>query len=319
MKKRSMKLAFAPLAIVAVLVAALGLAGCGGGTKPVSYATPEEAVAALVAAVESGDTERMSSVLGDESGAIAASGDSISDAAERAEFLDEYKVNHAIVPEGADRATLQVGESLWPFPVALVKDARGWRFDGAGAVEEIAYRRVGRNELGAIAVCRGYVLAQNEYASEGRDGAPAGIYATKLISDEGSHNGLYWPAVEGETPSPVGPFVAQAAAEGYRANAETRPPYHGYRYRPLFAQGANAPGGAKDYFTDGQLVGGFALIAWPAEYGLSGVMTFMVSRDGIVYQKDLGMDTDKVVDKIETYDPDASWSVVVDDSLVAEE
>jgi len=314
MKKHSMLGGFALVAIVAVL----GLAGCGGGTKSASYATPEEAAAALVAAVESGDTERMSSVLGDESGAIVASGDSVSDAAERAEFLSEYRVNHALVPDGEDRMTLQVGADLWPFPVALIKDARGWRFDGAGAAEEIAFRRVGRNELGAIAVCRGFVLAQNEYASEGRDGAPAGIYAQKLISDEGRHNGLYWPAVDGEMPSPVGPFVAQASAEGYRANTETRPPYHGYRYRPLFAQGANAPGGAKDYFTNGQLVGGFALIAWPAEYAMSGVMTFMVSRDGVVYQKDLGMDTGAVVEKIETYDPDASWSVVVDDSLAAE-
>jgi hypothetical protein len=297
------------------IVAVLALAGCGGAAKHPSYATAEEAVAALVAAVESGDVAKLSAVLGDESEAIVNSGDPVADAKERATFLTMYGEKHALVPEGDARMTLQVGANDWPLPVPLVKDAKGWSFDGAGVADEIAFRRVGRNELGAIAVCRGYVGAQNEYASVGRDGAPAGIYAQKLLSDEGSHNGLYWATVEGEMPSPVGPFVANAAAEGYRADKASA--YHGYRYRALFAQGPNAPGGAKDYFQASQLVGGFALIAWPAEYGISGVMTFMVSRDGVVYQKDLGEDTDAVVEKIETFDPDASWTAVEDEAEVA--
>jgi hypothetical protein len=311
---RNVKWATRSALAIAAVVAILGLAGCAGGTKPKAHASAEEAAAALVAAMESGDLTKMEAELGDPSGAILESGDAVADSTDRATFLAQYREKHTLVPDGDDRMTLQVGANDWPLPIPLVKRAKGWAFDGAGAAEEIAYRRVGRNELGAIAVCRGYVLAQNLYASEGRDGAPAGIYAQKLVSDEGRQNGLYWKAAEGEPASPVGPFVAQAAAEGYRAGGADHPPYHGYRYRPLFAQGPHAPGGARDYFMAGELVGGFALVAWPAEYGISGVMTFMVSRDGVVYEKDLGMDTDKVVAKIDAFDPDPSWSVVEEDS-----
>jgi hypothetical protein len=168
---------------------------------------------------------------------------------------------------------------------------------------------VGENELGAIAVSRGFVDAQNEYASEGRDGDPAGVYALKLISDEGMQNGLYWPTAEGETPSPAGEFVAAAAAEGYR-RGESRTPYHGYYYRMLYRQGDNANGGAKEYFDNGVLTGGFALVAWPADYGASGVMTFIVNQDGVVFQKDLGEETATAVDAIQSFDPDGSWTQV---------
>jgi hypothetical protein len=160
-------------------------------------------------------------------------------------------------------------------------------------------------------VCRGFVSAQLEYASEGRDGDPPGIYALKLISDEGMHNGLYWPTAEGEPESPAGPFVASAAAEGYRrAEGDARNPYHGYYYRMLYAQGPNASGGARDYFRDGLLTQGFALVAWPADYGSSGVMTFVVNQDGVVFQKDLGEDTDVAVESIQVFDPDSSWTAI---------
>jgi hypothetical protein len=173
------------------------------------------------------------------------------------------------------------------------------------------YRRVGANELGAISVCRGFVDSQVEYAAEGRDGDPAGIYALKLVSDEGLHNGLYWPVEEGEPASPAGPFVASAAAEGYRRAEGERRPYHGYYYRMLYAQGTNANGGARDYFRDGLLTEGFALVAWPADYGSSGVMTFIVNQDGVVFQKDLGDDTATTVESIQAFDPDSSWIAVV--------
>jgi hypothetical protein len=203
-----------------------------------------------------------------------------------------------------------LGNDDWPMPIPLVHRDGRWYFDGAAGADEIVYRRVGRNELGAIAVCRGFVDAQNEYASKDRDGEGAGVYAQKLVSDPGTHNGLYWPTAEGEEPSPVGEFVADAAAEGYKAGAAA--PYHGYRYRQLFRQGENANGGAKEYFERGVLANGFALVAWPADYGASGVMTFIVDQDGVVFQKDLGDDTNAVVDAMKSFDPDSSWTAVVE-------
>ena len=183
-------------------------------------------------------------------------------------------------------------------------------FDGAEGADEVVYRRIGRNELGAIAVCRGYVDAQHEYAASDHDGEGAGIFAHKLVSDAGTQNGLYWESVEGEAASPVGPFIAAAAAEGYRAGGGA---YHGYRYRPLFRQTDNANGGALDYFDKGVLKNGFALIAWPAEYGASGVMTFIVNHDGVVFQKDLGEDTEAAVGAIDAYDPDSTWVAVTEE------
>jgi hypothetical protein len=198
--------------------------------------------------------------------------------------------------------------------VPIVQRDGRWYLDGAEGADELVYRRVGRNELGAIQVCRGFVEAQNEYASEGRNGNPAGYYAAYLISDDGRQNGLYWPTAEDEPSSPAGPFVAAAAGEGYRRAASGEPtPYHGYYYRMLYAQGANAPGGAREYFEEGRLVNGYALIAWPAEYGVSGVKTFMVNQDGVVYEKDLGDDTATAITTIELFDPDSSWSKVEGD------
>ena len=211
------------------------------------------------------------------------------------------------MPEGDDKVTLQVGMEDWPFPVPVVRRDGAWYLDGAEGADEIVYRRIGRNELGAIAVCRGYVEAQHEYAASDHDGEGAGIFAHKLVSDPGTQNGLYWEAVEGEAESPVGPFVASAAAEGYQAGGGA---YHGYRYRSLFRQTDNANGGALDYFDKGVLKNGFALIAWPADYGASGVMTFIVNQDGVVFQKDLGEDTEAAVAAIDAYDPDSTWIAV---------
>ncbi len=190
----------------------------------------------------------------------------------------------------------------------MKKDGQ-WYLDGAEGADEIVYRRIGHNELGAISVCRGFVDAQHEYAAADHDGEGAGVFANKLVSDEGTQNGLYWEPVEGEPASPIGPFIAAAAAEGYKSGGGA---YHGYRYRPLYKQTDNANGGAIDYFDKGVLKNGFALIAWPAEYGVSGVMTFIVNQDGVVFQKDLGDDTDKAVAGIDAYDPDSTWIAVTE-------
>jgi hypothetical protein len=296
------------LALALVACAAFALAGCAPKVADGTYATPEEAVAALIAAMETDDTAALVKMLGPGSEALVSSGDAVADKNTRANFVALYKAKNSLVPDGAGM-TLVVGANDWPTPVPLVQRDGRWAWDGAAGADELIYRRVGANELGAIDVCRGYVQAQFDYAAEGRDGDPPGIYALKLLSDEGLHNGLYWPTAEGEPPSPAGPFVAAAAGEGYRASAE-RQPYHGYYYRMLYAQGPNANGGAREYFKDGLLTEGFALIAWPAEYGSSGVQTFIVNHDGVVFQKDLGEDTATVVETIKLFDPDATWTAI---------
>ena len=290
---------------------ALGLmtvASLAGAQAPQpSFDTPQAAVEAFAAAVERGDTAALEALLGPGSESLVSSGDAVQDAADRKEFLDAYRTRIAIVEDGKDRRTLVIGGNDWPFPVPLVARGGRWTFDGEAGVDELIYRRIGANELGAIAVCRGFVEAQNEYASEGRDGDPAGIYAMKLLSDEGRQNGLYWPTAAGDPPSPAGEFVANAAAEGYRRDPVA---YHGYRYRMLYRQGGNAAGGARDYFEDGLLTQGFALVAWPAEYGVSGIMTFVVNQDGDVFQRDLGADTEARVATMNAFDPDRSWRKV---------
>jgi hypothetical protein len=300
---------------VALVVLGLAIAA-GCARKPEQEAasgfhTPEEAVSALVAALEKNDLPQLKSLLGPSSHALLDSGDAVQDAGDRAGFLASYGAKNAIVDDGADRKVLVIGEDDWPMPVPLVKRDGKWVFDGEAGIDELIYRRVGANELGAIDVCRGFVSAQREYAAEGRDGDPPGIYALKLVSDDGLHNGLYWPTAEDEPASPAGPFVAAAAAEGYRRSADgPRQPYHGYYYRMLYSQGTNANGGARDYFKDGLLTEGFALVAWPADYGSSGVMTFIVNQDGVVFQKDLGEDTATAVESIQTFDPDSSWTAI---------
>lgn len=292
---------------VAVIATALG--ACAKKPEHLSFASAEDAVAALIEAGRQGDTARLQALFGPGAEAIVSSGDEIADRTAREGFLAQYDAKHALVPEGEERVTLQVGGDDWPFPVPVVRRDGVWYFDGAEGADEIVYRRIGRNELGAIAVSRGYVEAQNEYAAMDHDGEGAGVYAQKLVSDPGTQNGLYWESAEGEPESPVGPFVANAAAEGYRASSGE---YHGYRYRPLFRQTDNASGGALDYFDKGVLKNGFALIAWPAEYAASGVMTFIINHDGVVFQKDLGENTDAAVGAIDTYDPDSTWVAVVD-------
>jgi len=295
--------------LVVLLFAALCTAHASA-QDPRAFASPEDAVTALITALEKNDVATLYMLLGPDSEGVVSSGDEVDDAIVREDFVALYKSKHSLEPEGDSTVNLLVGDSDWPLPIPIVKKGEKWYLDGAAGADEIVYRRIGRNELGAIAVCRGFVDAQMEYVVEGHDGNEPGIFAPKLRSDPGLHNGLYWPTAEGEPPSPAGEAVARAAAEGYKAVVGKRKPYHGYYYRMLFAQGANANGGAKEYFEDGFLTHGVALLAWPADYATSGVMSFMVDEEGIVYQKDLGEDTASVAETIQEFDPDGSWSIV---------
>jgi Protein of unknown function (DUF2950) len=210
--------------------------------------------------------------------------------------------------EEADKAVLVIGNEEWPFPIPLVRKDDSWQFDTAAGREEILARRIGRNELNTIEACLAFVDAQQEYAEKGIGGN--GVYAQRIVSQPGKKDGLYWPAASGEDESPLGDLAASAAAEGYRAGQQ-RMPYHGYYYRVLTRQGPSALGGAIDYVVRGKMIGGFALVAYPAEYGNSGVMTFVVNHQGVVFQKDLGLSTARVSGAMTTFNPDQSWSRVV--------
>jgi hypothetical protein len=278
------------------------------------FASAQGAVDALIAALEADDSAALAVLLGPESEEILDSGDAVADANARAGFLELYRAQHELVEEAPGAMSLQVGANQWPLPIPLLQREGQWFLDGAAGAEEMVYRRVGRNELGAIAVCRGFVDAQAEYAAEPRDGnSEAGIYAIKLYSDEDRQNGLYWPTADGEPQSPFGAEIARAAAEGYRAITGKRRPYHGYFYRMLYAQGAAADGGAMDYFENGHLSKGVALLAWPASYGISGVKSFIVNQEGVVYEKDLQEDTATLAEAIKAFDPDSTWSKAATD------
>ena len=307
------------IATVVVAVATLAGAGCSRGAdddaNQLSFETPEQATAALVTALEQRDVPTFRRLLGFGAGEIVSSGDTVADQKDREAFLARYRVRHELVAGGPDDLILQVGEDNWPVPVPLVRREGRWRFDGEAAVHELKARRIGANELRTIDVMRGFVLAQNEYAASGHDGAPPGIYAQVLRSEPGRQNGLYWEVAAGEPQSPAGPFLAAAAAEGYRAagSASTPAPYHGYVYRMLFSQGPSATGGAQDYIVDGKLTRGFALLAYPSEYGTTGVMTFLVNHDGLVWQRNLGQQTSELAAAIKQFNPDSTWTPVPPD------
>jgi hypothetical protein len=211
---------------------------------------------------------------------------------------------------GADRMELVIGDEQWPLPIPLAKVRGGWQFDTEAGKEEILSRRIGRNELRAIDLCRSYVQMQKEYASQPRDGKVAGLYAQRLRSTPGRQDGLYWRVGPEETPSPMGDHVLRAVAQGYDENKSSSQPFWGYHFRLLTAQGAAAKGGARSYIVNGEMSGGFGLLAYPDEYGRGGIMTFMVNQDGVVYQKDLGEDTLKVAPGLTEYNPDATWTEV---------
>lgn len=271
------------------------------------FASPQEAVDAAVMAVRDNNEKEFIAVFGSEGEELFSSGDPVSDQEGRERFLKAYEEKNSLVAEG-ENMVLEVGKDAWPFPIPLVKSGEEWFFDTIQGKGEILNRRIGRNELDTIQTCLAYVDAQREYAMKDPDGDGKSEYAQKFVSDPGMKNGLYWKTEEGEERSPLGAIAAQASSEGYTRDKEAeRTPYNGYFFKILTAQGDKASGGAYDYLVDGKMIGGFALIAYPAEYGNSGVMTFIVNYDGVVYQKDLGPDTKMIADQMDAYDPDASW------------
>lgn len=294
------------LILLAVLAAACA------STKQPAFGTAEEAARELVEALRAEDLPRAEAILGEGGEEILYSGDDVADRNGRKEFVRLYDEKHRMEkrPDGA--MTLCIGEIDWPVPAPLVRSSDQWVFDGVAGQEEILDRRIGKNELDAAQVCLAYCDAQREYALRDRDGDGVLEYARKFRSSPGAQDGLFWHAKEGEPQSPLGEFAAQAVKEGYRGGSEGEGPrpYHGYYYRILESQGPNAQGGEHTYLAGDSMIGGFALVAYPAEYGNSGIMTFVVSYEGTVYEKDLGDDTEKTAEEMTVFDPDPSWKPV---------
>jgi hypothetical protein len=276
------------------------------------FSTPQAAVDALKAAVEVRDTNALHAIFGPTAHSLV-SADVVEAAAEREMFMHRVKEKVNLVAASDSKQQLRLGADGWPFPIPLVKQDGLWRFDIAAGKEEILNRRIGANELGAIQVCRAYVQAQREYASVDRTGNGVLKYAQHLRSTPGAHDGLYWSTRTGDELSPLGPLVAQARDEGYRHETkiltDTPSPYHGYFFRILTRQGKHAPGGNYNYLINGQMIAGFALVAWPAEWGNTGVMTLIVNQQGKVYQKNLGPKTPSIARAMTTYDPDNTWTL----------
>ncbi len=283
-----------------------------GAPAQVTFATPDEATAALLDAVKRGDLKRIYAVLGPGSGPLVDSGDQNADSANRQKFVAEYEAQHKLVEVGPGRDILNVGTSGWPMPIPVVQVAGRWHFDAGAGAQELINRRIGRNEIAAIRVALTFVDAQAAYFEQSKQPGGTGEYAQRLISRPQQRDGLYWPAMAGEPESPFGPLVAQAVDEGYPGDIVSgrQIPYQGYFFKILKAQGTNAPGGAKDYIEKGRMVGGFALVGWPASYGSSGIMTFQVDQDGTVFQKDLGKATTAAAAAMTRFDPDLSWARV---------
>jgi Protein of unknown function (DUF2950) len=297
------------LARLALLIAAIfAFAVASVANAQQSFKTVEEVAEALVSAARTGDRKRVLTVLGRDGADIVSSGDAVADASARNRVIEAYDAKHKVVMEGADKAVLVIGREDWPFPIPLVRKEGTWRFDIAAGREEILYRRIGRNELSAIETCLAFVEAQQEYE---QGVAGNGVYAQRIVSRPGKKDGLYWPAQSSADESPLGELAASAAAEGYRAGQQ-RAPYHGYYYKVLTRQGSNAPGGALDYVVRGRMIGGFALVAYPAEYRNSGVMTFLVNHQGNVYEKDLGPNTASITAGMTAFNPDKTWRRVTD-------
>lgn len=304
------------LSIIVLALITLSGAAFAAGAKHKSpqktFQTPEEAVQALVMAVKANDVEQLLAILGPDGKQLVFSGDEVADRAALERFARAYDEKEQVVRKSEEKAVLEVGNDGWPLPIPIVETGGGkWRFDTKQGKEEILNRRIGENELSTIQVCLAYVDAQREYASKDRSGDGLFEYSQKFISDPGKENGLYWEVKEGEEPSPLGPLVGQAKKEGYKKKSGGIPiPYHGYYFRILSAQGKNAPRGAYNYVINGRMVGGFAMVAYPSEYGTSGIMTFIVSHDGVVYEKNLGKKTPFIADSMTVFNPDETWRKV---------
>jgi Protein of unknown function (DUF2950) len=273
-----------------------------------TFASAEEASQALFSAAQADDHAAMLDIFGPAGNEIISSGDPVQDKNTLDQFVAEYKEMHRVAPEPDGTTTLFVGADNWPLPVPLVKAGGLWHFDSETGKRVILLRRIGHNEFDATDVCNALVTAQNDYYSQPRDGKPQ-QYAQIFVSNEGQHNGLFWKAADGEPESPIGPLVAYAAGLGYKPQQDDEhSPFHGYYYRILTGQEQSAQGGSKSYIVNGAMTGGFAILAYPAEYRSSGVMTFIVNQAGVIYQKDLGPNTSEAASVMKDYAPDQSWT-----------
>ena len=298
-----------PAKITCLAAAVAILASVSVACAQQSFKSPEDAAEALVSAARDNWPKGVIAVLGPDADEIVSSGDKTSDEAMREKFLAAYDARHEVKKESDDKAVMIIGKDDFPFPIPLTRKGAAWKFDTATGRLEILYRRIGRNEINAIKASLAYVDAQNEYAEKDPTGAGGAIYAQRIVSRPGKKDGLYWPAAPGEEESPLGELVAQASKEGYAIGGE-RVPYHGYYYKILTRQGPMAAGGEVDYIVRGKMIGGFALVAYPAEYGNSGVMTFVVNHAGTVFQKDLGEHTTRIAERMTSFNPDQTWKKV---------
>jgi hypothetical protein len=297
--------------MMVLVVGLLGLGevgmAMGAAARQQSFPSAEEGMQALMEAAKSDNTPSLLQVLGPEAQTFINTGDPVSDRANRARFVQAYEEAHTLVPRGETQVILQLGNDAWPFPIPLVKANTRWRFDARQGKEEILNRNIGRNELDVIQVCLAYVDAQREYYMRNPQGVALLQYASKFVSTPDKRDGLYWATTADEPPSPLGPLVARARREGYKRNAGKPTPYHGYYYKILMGQGPSAPDGAYEYVVRGQIIGGFAMVAYPAQYGASGIMTFIVNHDGVVYEKDLGPNTTALAQAMTKFNPDETW------------
>ena len=301
--------------LVSVTITAFLCAAASIASAQQAFKTPDEAASALASAAKTGDMKALDTVLGPDGEDIVSSGDEVADAATRQKFVVAYDAKHQIKLDGDNKAIMVIGPDDFPLPIPLARKDGMWRFDTAAGREEILFRRIGKNELDAIQACLAYVDAQNEYSEKDRTGAGVKTYAQRIVSQPGTKDGLYWPTSQGEEPSPLGELVAEATAQGYRVEGG-RTPFHGYYFKILTKQGPAAPGGAMDYVVGGNMIGGFGLVAYPAEYRNSGVKTFICSHSGTVYEKDLGPNTAKLAEQMGGYSPDKTWTEVKDTELV---
>ena len=302
--------------VVSVMVFTIINAGNGFAekTSPLGqgFNSPEAAVLAIVATVREYDAEKALAILGPNAEKIIFSGDKVAGKKEVDDFIKKFDEKHRLDMVSPTVASLFIGNDDWPFPVPIIKDGERWFFDVAAGKEEILNRRIGGNELDVIQVMQAYVEAQFEYASKDRDGDGIREFAQKIKSDKGKKNGLYWPVKKGEKLSPLGPLIAEIRSEKDEVNANKTQPYHGYYYKIITRQGEKAPGGAYDYVVNGNMILGFALVACPAKYGASGIMTFAVNQEGIVYEVDLGEKTLQIATGKIKYDLDKTWQKVID-------
>src|SRR5262245_21873998 len=294
-----------------LMIGAILCSTVSGAAAQQAFQTPDEAASALVKAAEAGDMKALVTVLGPDGEDIVSSGDEVADATTREKFVAAYNAKHQITMEGDNKAIMVVGQEDFPLPIPIVRKDGMWQFDTGAGLDEILFRRIGKNELDAIQASLAYVDAQNEYAEKDRTGAGMNTYAQRIISQPGKKDGLYWLTAQGEEESPLGELVAQATAQGYRVGGG-RTPYHAYYFKILTKQGPAAPGGELDYVVNGKMIGGFALVAYPAEYRNSGVMTFIVNHVGDVFQKDLGPNTAQLAERMASYNPDSTWQKVAD-------